>query len=200
MSATATNISSICDTAQYIQTKTQGSIQGGGVSVVTPLNIPKMPCFSKFPLLADDRPVTPPPLCLSLDTALKPPKPASSTILSHAESQQPRILAEIERMSQNYQQHAASNVSSSNWWSAALGCHYELFVQEHWLIEERLRIFSNEINGIACQGVSGLNSSKRPYGGCSVLWKSDITGTKTAIQTQSKRLCYFLTSVMITIY
>ena len=71
-----------------------------------------------------------------------------------------------------------------------------LFVQEHWLVGERLHIFSNEINGIACHGVSGMDSSKphvgRPYGGCSVLWKSDIAGTITPIQTQSKRLCCLL--------
>ena len=71
-----------------------------------------------------------------------------------------------------------------------------LFVQENWLIEERLHIFSNEINGIACQGVSGMDSSKplvgRPYGGYSVLWKSNIARTITHIQTQSKRLCCLL--------
>ena len=71
-----------------------------------------------------------------------------------------------------------------------------LFVQEHWLVEERLHIFSNEINGIACQGVSGMDSLKplvgRPYGECSVSWKSDIAGTITPIQTQSKHLCCLL--------
>ena len=105
---------------------------------------------------------------------------------------QPRMLAAVT----GGQQHLVATMG----WSTSVQTRDFLFVQEHWLIEERLRIFSNEINGIACQGVFGLNSSKRPYGGCSVLWKSDIAGTKTAIQTQSKRLCYFLTSVMITIY
>ena len=41
-----------------------------------------------------------------------------------------------------------------------------------------------------------MDSSKplvgRPYGGCSVIWKSDIAGTITPIQTQSKRLCCLL--------
>ena len=78
---------------------------------------------------------------------------------------------------------------------SVMSCDF-LFVQEHWLVEERLRIFSNEINGSSCHGVSGMESSKplvgRPYGGCSVLWKSDIAGTITPIQTQSKRLCYLL--------
>ena len=74
-----------------------------------------------------------------------------------------------------------------------ISAHDFVFIQETWLCEDRLDIFSNNINNVLSHGVSGMDSNQpligRPYGGCSIIWKRDIAGTITPIETISKRIC-----------
>ena len=54
-----------------------------------------------------------------------------------------------------------------------ISAHDFVFIQETWLCEDRLDIFSNNINTVLSHGVSGMDSIQpligRPYGGCSII-------------------------------
>ena len=67
-------------------------------------------------------------------------------------------------------------------------------VQETWLLEENLGIFSSKIRGLSCHGISSVDSGSeilrgRPHGGCSILWRSNLTCKITPVTSDSKRLC-----------
>ena len=51
--------------------------------------------------------------------------------------------------------------------------HGFVFIQETWLCEDRLNIFSNNVNNVLSHGVSGMDSNQpligRSYGGCSII-------------------------------
>ena len=60
-----------------------------------------------------------------------------------------------------------------------------ILVQKHWLLEQNLAIFSDQISGTCCHGVSAVDSSillqGRPHGGCSILWSSSLTCKVTPV-------------------
>ena len=74
-----------------------------------------------------------------------------------------------------------------------ISAHDFVFIQETWLCEDRLDIFSKNIDNGLSHGVSGMDSNQpligRPYGDCSIISKKDIAGTLTPIETISKRIC-----------
>jgi hypothetical protein len=53
-----------------------------------------------------------------------------------------------------------------------------VFLQEHWLSESQLGVIGGIMPNILYTGVSGFDNSEvllgRPYGGCAILWKSDL--------------------------
>jgi hypothetical protein len=68
-----------------------------------------------------------------------------------------------------------------------------LFLQEHWLSEEQLRLLSDIDAEFQCAGVSGFDNSDiligRPFGGCAILWRSDLLVTVSTLSTCSRRVC-----------
>jgi len=68
-----------------------------------------------------------------------------------------------------------------------------LCIQEHWLSDLQLSMLGDINDSFAYAGVSGFDNSAvlqgRPYGGCAILWRSDIASTVTVLNCDSKRLC-----------
>ena len=71
--------------------------------------------------------------------------------------------------------------------------HDFVFLQEHWLISDNLNIFIDQIPNISCHGISAMDTSQllagRPYGGCSILWRSSIACKVSPVECPSKRMC-----------
>lgn len=70
-----------------------------------------------------------------------------------------------------------------------------LLLQEHWQLPENLGVFLS-IPGVTCHGVSAMDSSEvlvgRPYGGCSIVWKSSLACKVTPVDCSSLRMCAVL--------
>jgi len=68
-----------------------------------------------------------------------------------------------------------------------------LCVQEHWLSELQLSFLGSINDRFGYTGVSGFDNSAvlpgRTYGGCGILWRSDIVANVTVLDIESKRLC-----------
>ena len=68
-----------------------------------------------------------------------------------------------------------------------------LFLHEHWLSDAQLAVLGNIAENVSYTGVSGFSSSDiltgRPYGGCAILWRSNLTMTVTELDTGSNRIC-----------
>jgi len=68
-----------------------------------------------------------------------------------------------------------------------------LFLQEHWLSERQLCKLGDIDSNYLFSAVSGFDSSDvlsgRPYGGCAILWRSDISAEVKIIDTSSRRVC-----------
>jgi hypothetical protein len=68
-----------------------------------------------------------------------------------------------------------------------------LFLQEHWLSHDQLlELDALDINFLST-GISGFDNSDillgRPFGGCAILWRSDLTFNTQIIPTDSSRIC-----------
>jgi len=68
-----------------------------------------------------------------------------------------------------------------------------LFIQEHWLSDKQL-LDLNKINTqFLSHAVSGFDNSEiisgRPFGGCAILWRSDIRARIEPVNTNSRRIC-----------
>jgi len=67
-----------------------------------------------------------------------------------------------------------------------------MLLQEHWLVSQ-LDILNSVNHNMLYVGVSGFGSlsvlSGRPYGGCAILWKSNILATVKSIDVDSRRMC-----------
>ena len=65
--------------------------------------------------------------------------------------------------------------------------------QEHWLSEPQLPFLGDINDKFSYAGVSGFDSSAvlhgRLYGGCGILWRSDIVAKVCVPNTDSERLC-----------
>ena len=68
-----------------------------------------------------------------------------------------------------------------------------LFLQEHWLSDAQLSSLGSISPNISYTGVSGFDNSVmlmgRPYGGCAILWQSNLFVSVTPIDVNSRRLC-----------
>jgi endonuclease/exonuclease/phosphatase family metal-dependent hydrolase len=68
-----------------------------------------------------------------------------------------------------------------------------LCLQETWLFESLIPMLFGLSNEFLCTGVSGFNANEiltgRPYGGCAVLWRSDVSAQIEIIDTRSRSLC-----------
>ena len=71
-------------------------------------------------------------------------------------------------------------------------CNF-LLLQEHWLSDSQLSVLGNIDNSILYNGVSGFGNdsilSGRPYGGCAILWHSDLYVKIQPIDIDSRRIC-----------
>jgi len=68
-----------------------------------------------------------------------------------------------------------------------------LFLQEHWLADGQLCKLGDIDSNYVFNAVSGFDSTEvlsgRPYGGCAILWRSDIDADIKAIEISSRRIC-----------
>ena len=68
-----------------------------------------------------------------------------------------------------------------------------LFLQEHWLSDGQLPLLGSLNNNFVYAGVSGFGNDEilqgRPYGGCAVLWRSDMNVCTQVLSTRSNRIC-----------
>jgi hypothetical protein len=68
-----------------------------------------------------------------------------------------------------------------------------LFLQEHWLSVDQLRLLNDIDAEFQCIGVSGFDNSDilsgRPFGGCAMLWRSDLLVTVNTLSACSRRVC-----------
>jgi len=68
-----------------------------------------------------------------------------------------------------------------------------LYIQEHWLAETQLSLLGNICANVSYTGISGFNNSDilsgRPYGGCALLWHSDLLVNVSPINVNSNRIC-----------
>ena len=68
-----------------------------------------------------------------------------------------------------------------------------LFIQEHWLSELQLESVGRINSGVLYPGVSGFDNSDilkgRPYGGCAILWHSNLMASVCSVVTNSSRIC-----------
>ena len=68
-----------------------------------------------------------------------------------------------------------------------------LFVQEHWLSSSQISSLDRLNPKFLCTGVAGFDSSEilagRPYGGCAILWRSDLKVIAKVLDSNSRRIC-----------
>lgn len=85
------------------------------------------------------------------------------------------------------------NFTKSNYINALLSNCDVLFLQEHWLSDSQLPQLSNLNVDFSAHAICGFDSTEiltgRPYGGCAILWRSDISARIQTIPTNSRRVC-----------
>ena len=68
-----------------------------------------------------------------------------------------------------------------------------LLLQEHWLSDDQLTMLGSIDSMFSHIAVSGFGNSDvldgRPYGGCAILWRSDMSIKVNTVDTNSKRVC-----------
>ena len=68
-----------------------------------------------------------------------------------------------------------------------------LFLQEHWLSDDQLRLLGDIEPNFVYAGVSGFGNNEilsgRPFGGCAILWKSSLPASFKILYTNSRRIC-----------
>jgi len=71
-----------------------------------------------------------------------------------------------------------------------------LFLQEHWLSEAQLCLLGNISSNISYTGISGFDNSRilagRPFGGCAILWHSNILANVRPLDLNNNRVCAVL--------
>ena len=74
-----------------------------------------------------------------------------------------------------------------------------LLLQEHWLLEQQLNKVVNLLDGFLGTAVSGVEDKShilkgRPYGGCVILWESELTLCIEPCQykSMSRRICGYI--------
>lgn len=68
-----------------------------------------------------------------------------------------------------------------------------LFLQEHWLADDQLVILGQLNRQFLSHAVCGFDNNEvlsgRPYGGCAILWRSDMLTRVEPVKTNSRRIC-----------
>ena len=68
-----------------------------------------------------------------------------------------------------------------------------LLVQEHWLCDEQISSLSSLSSDFLSCGVSGFSSDQildgRPYGGCAIFWRKELSADVCVLDTGSRRIC-----------
>lgn len=68
-----------------------------------------------------------------------------------------------------------------------------LFLQEHWLSDKQLPLLSNLDSNFVYAGVSGFGNRNilagRPFGGCAILYRSDLAARVHVLDVHSNRVC-----------
>jgi len=76
-----------------------------------------------------------------------------------------------------------------------------LLMHEHMLAESQLSVLNDISVDHLAHGISGFDNHSvltgRPYGGCSIFWRKNISGNISVVNTNSNRVCVllFLTAV-----
>ena len=85
------------------------------------------------------------------------------------------------------------NVSKKPYIKSLLPSTTIAFLQEIWLSDDQLGLLGDIDSNYSYTGVSGFDCSEvlsgRPYGGCAILWRSDIMAKITTLTTNSRRVC-----------
>ena len=85
------------------------------------------------------------------------------------------------------------NVSKKPYIKSLLSNTAIAFLQELWLSDDQLGLLADIDTNYSYAGVSGFDCSDilsgRPYGGCAILWRSDILAKVTILTTDSRRVC-----------
>ena len=67
-----------------------------------------------------------------------------------------------------------------------------LFLQEHWLSDDHLKLLGGIAHKFLYTAVSGFSNADvlagRPYGGCAILWRSGMSVTVNVININSRRM------------
>jgi hypothetical protein len=67
------------------------------------------------------------------------------------------------------------------------------FIQEHCLAESQISLLDQINSNFLCCAVSSFDNSEvlagRPFGGCAILWRSDIVASVETVATNSRRVC-----------
>jgi hypothetical protein len=68
-----------------------------------------------------------------------------------------------------------------------------VFLQEHWLSVDQMPMLGDIDSNFLYTGVTGFDNSDvllgRPFGGCAILWRSDLLGNVSVLPTDSRRIC-----------
>lgn len=68
-----------------------------------------------------------------------------------------------------------------------------VFLQEHWLSEDQFGLLGSICSLFSYTAISGFGTSDvlegRPYGGCAIFWRSDLSVNVDIINTNSRRVC-----------
>jgi len=68
-----------------------------------------------------------------------------------------------------------------------------LYLQEHWLADTQMSLLGNVCSDVSYTGVSGFDNSDilsgRPYGGCALLWHSNLLINVLPVNVNSNRVC-----------
>ena len=74
-----------------------------------------------------------------------------------------------------------------------LADHDFVFIQEHWLYESQFNLYQSKLKDTCCHVISGMTgetiSNGRPYGGCGIIWKNNISYNVHKVTTVSRRIC-----------
>jgi len=85
------------------------------------------------------------------------------------------------------------NHSKINYIRTLLPKAFVVFLQEHWLSKGQLCTLGDINGNYLLNAVSGSDSSEvlsvRPFGGCAILWRSDMNADVKIIDTSSRRMC-----------
>ena len=68
-----------------------------------------------------------------------------------------------------------------------------LLLQEHWLLDDNIKVFEDRVNNAHVHGVSGITDTEllsgRPYGGVAILWKMNLKAKVTPLSFSSRKVC-----------